>query len=96
MQKEEIIRKVAKRSDNSVDTTKKIVNCLLEQIKDEVAVGHKITFMNFGTFEKVWHHDRKGINPRTKTSLLIPGHFTVNFRAGKSFKDVVSSNKKKE
>lgn len=96
MQKEEIIRKVAKRSDTSVDTTKKIVNCLLEQIKDEVAVGHKITFMNFGTFEKVWHRDRKGINPKTKRSLIIPNHFAVNFRSGKSFKDAVNADKKKE
>lgn len=96
MQKEEIIRKTAKKNYFSIGETAKITDALLDQIKYEVAKGEKVTFMNFGTFERAWHKDRLGINPQTKERLLIPAHFSINFRSGKAFRNDVANSKKKE
>lgn len=96
MQKEEIIRKTAKRHHLPISQTAKITDALLEEIKHEVVQGKKVTFMNFGTFERVWHKDRLGINPQTKERLLIPAHFAITFRSGKAFRNEVINSKKKE
>lgn len=98
MQKEEIVRKTANQYHLPIGLTARVTDALFNQIKEEVANGQKVTFMNFGTFSRAWHVDRKGINPRTKETLLIPAHYVVNFRTGKAFRDSVNQeiNNKKE
>lgn len=98
MQKEELVKRAAKKYNLPIGLTAKATNAIFAQISDEVANGNKITLMGFGTFDKTWHRDRVGINPQTKKPLKIPAHYAVNFKAGKAFKSKIneSNDSKKE
>ena len=90
MQKEEIVRNTAKKNHFPIGLTGDILNAVLTEIRDEVAQGKRITFMDFGTFNRILRSDRIGINPQTKQSLHIPGHYAVAFRPGKEFREKVN------
>lgn len=90
MQKEEIVRRTARKNHFPIGLTGAILNALLIEIRDEVAQGERITFMDFGTFNRIWREERMGINPQTKDSLHIPGHYAVSFRPGKEFREKVN------
>lgn len=90
MQKIDLTKKVASQTKLSINTVAKIIDLTLAEIRTEVAAGHRITFMDFGTFEKKWRTERTGINPATKESIIIPGHYAVNFKVGRAFKECIN------
>lgn len=49
-----------------------IVNEVFQVIKAKVAEGEKVEIRNFGTFDIVNKSERKGRNPQTGDSIIIP------------------------
>lgn len=90
MQKIDLAKKVASQTKLSINTVTKIIDLTLAEIRSEVATGQRITLMDFGTFEKKWRTDRTGINPTTKKPIIIPGHYAVNFKVGRAFKQCIN------
>jgi len=66
----------------------KIVDLILETIKERLARGEKVVISGFGCFRVVTRKDRKGVNPQTGESLLIPGRKAIVFKPSKFLKTI--------
>lgn len=76
---------VAKKSQ-AVD----VVTGLFDVITEEVGKGEKVSIHGFGSFEQVIRGERKGRNPKTGESIVIPAKKSPKFTASKSLKESVN------
>jgi DNA-binding protein HU-beta len=70
------------------------VDGVLEHITRAVVAGERVALTGFGVFDKVHRPARVGRNPRTGAAVKIKKTSVPKFKAGQSFKDVVSGAKK--
>lgn len=89
MNKDELVKEVAKKSKVSQKATADIIVATLETIEKAVAKGNKVTLVGFGTFEPRKRAARKGRNPQTGKELKIAAKTVPAFSAGKKFKEIV-------
>ena len=66
----------------------KIVDRILDIIKQRLVLGEKVVISGFGCFRVVTRKDRKGINPQTGDSIIIRGRKAVSFRPSKYLKSL--------
>ena len=67
-----------------------VVSGLFDVINEEVVKGEKVSINGFGSFEQVTRGERKGRNPKTGESIVIPAKKSPKFTASKSFKESVN------
>jgi DNA-binding protein HU-beta len=67
---------------------------VIDTVTRAVASGERVAITGFGVFEKVVRPARTGRNPRTGATVKIKKTTVPKFKAGQSFKDVVSGAKK--
>jgi len=89
MNKAEFTAALAEKLDTTSLESKKIVEAFIETVGETLAKDEKVVLAGFGTFEVRTRAERKGINPKTGESLLIPQQKTPAFKAGKLFKEAV-------
>ncbi|MDQ1629867.1 MAG: DNA-binding protein HU-beta [Actinomycetota bacterium] len=70
------------------------VDGVIDAITRAVARGERVAITGFGVFDKVARPARTGRNPRTGAAVKIKKTSVPKFKAGQSFKDVVSGAKK--
>ena len=70
------------------------VDAVIDTITRAVSSGERVAITGFGVFEKVARPARVGRNPRTGAAVKIKKTSVPKFKAGQSFKDVVSGAKK--
>ena len=70
------------------------VDAVVDTITRAVSSGERVAITGFGVFEKVARPARTGRNPRTGATVQIKKTSVPKFKAGQSFKDVVSGAKK--
>ena len=90
MNKEELVKEIAKKSGVSQKAASDILSATLEVIEKSVAKGKKVTLVGFGTFEARKRAARTGRNPQTGAELKIAAKTVPAFSAGKKFKTVVN------
>lgn len=90
MNKTELIAKVAEKSDLTKKDAEKAVSALLDTIVEAVVEGEKVQIVGFGTFEQRQRSERTGLNPITKTEIVIPASKVPAFKAGRNFKEAVN------
>ena len=66
----------------------KIVDLILDTIKRRLVRGEKVVISGFGCFRVVTRRDRKGVNPQTGDSIVIPGRRAITFRPSKYLKSL--------
>ncbi len=66
----------------------KIVDLIMDTIKKRLVMGEKVLLSGFGCFRVVVRKDRKGVNPKTGDSIVIPGRKAVRFKPSKYLKTV--------
>lgn len=69
--------------------TTKILNTAFEIIKVKVAEGEKVEIRNFGIFKILNKPERKGRNPKTGDSIIIPAKKVPKFKPSSTFKKMV-------
>ena len=89
MNKGELVAKISEDLDITQKQVDEVVSALLEEVKNQVAKGEKVTLTGFGTFQKRDRKGRTGRNPRTGEEIKIPPSSVPAFSAGKQFKDTV-------
>ena len=89
MNKEELVKEIARRSKVSQKVATDMLIATLDTIEKTVAKGKKITLVGFGTFEPRKRAARTGRNPQTGAVLKIAAKTVPAFSAGKKFKDLV-------
>ena len=66
----------------------KIVDRMLDIIKQRLVRGEKVVISGFGCFRVVKRKGRRGVNPQTGDSILIPGRKAISFRPSKYLKSL--------
>ena len=89
MNKDELLKEVAKKSGVSQKVAADVVNAVLETVEKTVAKGKKVTLIGFGTFDARKRGARVGRNPQTGAEIKIPAKTVPAFTAGKKFKEMV-------
>lgn len=87
MNKQELIKIVAEKSEVSQKVAADVLDNTLNAIMETVVKGDKVQVIGFGTFEAKQREARVGINPRTRQSVEIPAAVVPVFKAGKTFKE---------
>ena len=68
----------------------RIVDAVINGIKDEVIAGNEVIIKNFGTFKAVDKSAREARNPKTGEIVKVPARKGVKFSAGTGFKNAVN------
>lgn len=89
MNKDELVKEVAKKTKLSQKATADVITAVLETVEKTVSKGNKVTLVGFGTFEPRKRAARTGRNPQTGAALKIPAKTIPVFSAGKKFKEIV-------
>ncbi|MEI8388379.1 MAG: HU family DNA-binding protein [bacterium] len=91
MNKEDLVKEVAKKTKLSQKDVAEVLNATIEAITKTVSKGKKVTLVGFGSFESRKRAARLGRNPQTGKELKIPAKTVPAFTAGKKFKELVAS-----
>jgi len=89
MNKEELVKEVAKKAKLSQKAVADVITVTLETVEKTVSKGKKVTLVGFGTFEPRKRAARTGRNPQTGKEIKIPAKTVPVFSAGKRFKEAV-------
>ena len=82
---------VAEKASISKKDADSAVNAVIDTIVEALAAEEKVQIVGFGTFEIRSRSARQGRDPRTNSPITIPASKVPAFKAGKAFKDSVSS-----
>jgi DNA-binding protein HU-beta len=89
MNKTEFIAVVAKNADITKVDAKKAVDAFIKAVEIAVKKGDKVSLLGFGSFSVISKAARKGVNPKTKSSIDIPARKVVKFKPGAGLAKVV-------
>ncbi|MCT6888454.1 MAG: HU family DNA-binding protein [Lactobacillus sp.] len=87
--KSELTKEVSAKLNSKQNEAEKVIDALIESIKDNLAKGEKVQIIGFGSFEVRNRAARKGRNPQTGETLTIPATKVPAFKPGKALKDAV-------
>ncbi|HAA85895.1 MAG TPA: integration host factor [Kosmotogaceae bacterium] len=90
MNKKELIEAVSTKTGLTKKDTGIVLDSFIETIGEALNKGDVVRLVGFGTFMVANRKQRRGVNPRTKQSIMIPGGRVPKFVAGKDLKDKVS------
>ncbi len=89
MNKASLVLEVARRTEAEKPDVARIVNAVLDVVRETVAKGERVTLADFGTFERRRRRARLGRNPRTGQAVKIPATVRPSFTPGKAFRQAV-------
>ncbi len=89
MNKSHLILYVARELQTSKLQAGRLVDTVLDGIKDGLKVDGSVTITGFGTFEVKERKARMGRNPHTGAPIPIEAGKRVGFRVGKALKESV-------
>jgi DNA-binding protein HU-beta len=68
----------------------RVVEAVLDAIRDGLKRGEKVAISGFGSFEAARREARQGRNPRTGEKVQIAASTTIRFKPGKGLKDALN------
>jgi len=89
MNKQELIDKIAEKSELSKKDADKALAALTDTIVEALKAGDKISLVGFGTFEVKTKAARESRNPQTGEKMIVPEKKVPSFKAGTGLKDAV-------
>lgn len=82
-----IIELVTKETGLTKNKSTHAVECVLEIIKDTLATGDDVLITGFGKFCVNEKSERRGRNPATGASLMLPARRVVTFKCSGKLRD---------
>jgi DNA-binding protein HU-beta len=95
MNKTDLVLEVASRTGLDKHDVGRMVNAVLDTVREEIAGGGRVTLAGFGTFERRQRAARVGRNPHTGAAVAIRATARPTFRPGKEFRTVVAKKRRK-
>ena len=89
MNKQELITKIAEKSNLSKKDAAAALDALTSTITEALKAEGKVAIPSLGTFEVKQHAARIGHNPRTGEKVEIAAKKVPAFKAAKALKDAV-------
>ena len=80
--KDELIHQIAARSGLNLKDTNKVIDAFTEVVREEVARGHEVRLMGFGTWNLRNVAARRVKSIRGGTQIVIPARKRVGFSVG--------------
>ncbi len=74
----------------SINDAVRLVDKLFVVLERRLVSGEKIMITNFGAFTVVERAPRRGINPATGLSMIIPAHRAVAFRPAPALLEAIN------
>lgn len=90
MNKNNLVRELAKKFELPLNKTGAIVSATLEIITKNLSKGEDATFVGFGSFSIRKRNSRIGRNPQTGEKIKISARKVVRFSPGKDLKKAVN------
>ena len=90
MNKQELIAKIAEKSELSKKDADKALAALTSTITETLKAGEKVALVGFGTFEVKTKAARESRNPQTGEKIMLPKKRVPSFKAGTGLKDAVN------
>ncbi len=87
--KDDLVNAMAEQAKISKKAAKLALEAVVDEIKNAVRKGRKVSLVGFGSFEVIKTKKRRGVNPQTKQPMTIPAGKKVRFRPGKHLKEAV-------
>jgi nucleoid DNA-binding protein len=89
MNKNDISKKVHETHGGlSFVESQKIVDYILDTIKQRLVRGEKVLLSGFGCFNVMQRKAKRGVNPQTGEPVMIPGRNSIKFKPSKYLKSV--------
>ncbi|MFN8103720.1 MAG: HU family DNA-binding protein [Acidimicrobiia bacterium] len=90
MNKTQLADAIAKSAGLNHTQAAAALDAFINTVQGEVKKGQKVTIPGFGTFARTRRKARTGRNPRTGTAIKIAASNAPTFKAGATFKGIVS------
>lgn len=87
--KKEMVEKIAKALKLKTLVVRDVVQCILDEMINELAQGNRLEFRDFGVFEVRQRAARRAQNPKTLERVQVPAKRTVKFKLGRVMKQKV-------
>ena len=84
MNKKELIQEAAIRSGMSQADVEKVLNHIMDTVRDSLHKEEPVTLVGFGTFQVQERAARQGYNPSAGQKMQIPAKKIVKFKPGKA------------
>lgn len=89
--KADIVDSIYEKSDRNRAEVKGFVETLLRIMKQAVKKDHALLISGFGKFEAYDKKARKGRNPQTDETIILPPRKVVVFRVSRKFRGELNS-----
>jgi DNA-binding protein HU-beta len=91
--KSELIEAIAESADLPKAGATRALDAVIDTITASLVSGDSVALLGFGTFTVKERSARTGRNPKTGEAIEIQASKIPSFKAGKSLKDAVNTNK---
>jgi DNA-binding protein HU-beta len=91
--RQELIKRVATKSNKSVKESTVFVNAVLDTIRESLETGDSVTLVGFGKFSVKETAPSVRVNPQTRAKIDVPARKKVKFTAGKELDEAVRNAK---
>jgi nucleoid DNA-binding protein len=94
--KKELVNRIADQTGQTKVVVKDILQRFLDEIIDELSVGNRLEFREFGVFEVRERAARRAQNPRTLEKVSVPAKRVVKFKVGRLMRERVCDERPDE
>ena len=91
MKKAELISAVAEKTGLSKKDVNAVIDATINTIEEALKADKKVSFIGFGSFEKVTRAPRTARVPGTGETVQVPETKSVKFKVGKKLKASLNS-----
>ncbi len=90
--KDELIHHIAAKAGTNLKETSKVIEAFTEVVREEIAQGHEVRLMGFGTWNIREVASRKVKSIRGGNQITIPARKRVGFSVGAVLSQAAQSN----
>lgn len=93
MNKGGLVAEVSRRTGLSKADVARVVDAVIDAVRESVVRGDRVTLADFGTFERKHRNRRIARNPRRpQVPIVVPARDLPSFTPGKEFREQVVSS----
>lgn len=89
--RQELIKRVAAKSNKSIKESTTFVNATLDTIKEALEKGEPVRLVGFGVFSVRQTAESQRVNPQTRAKITVPARKRVKFTPGKELNEAVAN-----
>ncbi|MSR44423.1 MAG: integration host factor subunit beta [Phycisphaerales bacterium] len=85
--KKVLVDRIADKTGQKRGDVKRAVQLFLDEMIDELTIGNRLEFRDFGVFEVRERAARTAQNPKTLEQVVVPARKAVRFKVGRLMRE---------